>query len=200
VSDSLQSTILHIASELPEGDPTRRKLLEAAREAASERIAANPPFHNAALADDAVGEAYRKLVDLKLGFDSWEEIPQSAMPLYREIGKANSSVADARGDTTQVRELVKRKRYGSDRTALEDVEPVPEDQRRIYRQLETLERELHKVMDKVKPVYDYTESVVAFRGDVADAGEDIRKRVQGAIDAVEEFLGLLDRRPLGGRR
>lgn len=83
----------------------------AARHAHTNRVAYEPPFHNAAKADEALGEAYRSLIDLKLGFDSWNEIPQSAMPLYQEIMKAVDSVVTARQTTTQVRAMVARKRY-----------------------------------------------------------------------------------------
>jgi hypothetical protein len=78
---------------------------------ASTRVAYNPPFQNAAKADEALGEAYRALIDLKLGFDSWEEIPQSAHPLYQQIMKAVDAVVTARQSTTQVRGMIARKRY-----------------------------------------------------------------------------------------
>jgi len=75
------------------------------------KVAYEPPFHKAAEADEALGLAYLSLVSLKLGFDSWEEIPKSAMPLYEEIGKGINACVTARKVTTQVREMVKRKRY-----------------------------------------------------------------------------------------
>jgi len=78
---------------------------------ASTHVAYNPPFQNAAKADEALGEAYRSLIDLKLGFDSWEEIPNSAHPLYQQIMKAVDTVVTARQSTTQVRAMVARKRY-----------------------------------------------------------------------------------------
>ena len=78
---------------------------------ASTRVAYNPPFQNAAKADEALGEAYRALIDLKLGFDSWEEIPQSTYPLYQQIMKAVDAVVTARQSTTQVRAMVAKKRY-----------------------------------------------------------------------------------------
>lgn len=81
------------------------------RGASSTRVAYEPPFHNAAKADEALGEAYRALIDLKLGFDSWEEIPQSAYPLYQQIMKAVDAVVTARQTTTQVRGMVAKKRY-----------------------------------------------------------------------------------------
>jgi hypothetical protein len=81
------------------------------RTAASTRVAYEPPFHNAAQADEALGEAYRALIDLKLGFDSWYELASSAQPLYRQIMKAVDAVVTARQATTQVRAMVARKRY-----------------------------------------------------------------------------------------
>jgi len=81
------------------------------RGAASNRVADEPPFHNAAKADDALGEAYRSLINLKLGFDSWHEIPSSAHPLYQQIMNAVDAVVTARQVTTQVRAIVARKRY-----------------------------------------------------------------------------------------
>lgn len=79
--------------------------------ASTTRVAYEPPFHNAAKADEALGEAYRSLIDLKLGFDSWDEIPSSAHPLYQQIMKAVDAVVTARQVTTQVRAMVARKRY-----------------------------------------------------------------------------------------
>lgn len=78
---------------------------------ASVRVAYDPPMHNAAQADEALGEAYRSLVDLKLGFDSWDEIPTRTQPLYQEILRAMDAVVNARHATTQVRAMVARKRY-----------------------------------------------------------------------------------------
>ena len=81
------------------------------RVAATAHVAYEPPFHNAAQADEALGEAYRALIDLKLGFDSWYEIPSSAHPLYQQIMKAMEAVSTARQVTAQVRAMVARKRY-----------------------------------------------------------------------------------------
>lgn len=81
------------------------------RGASSTRVAYEPPFHNAAKADEALGEAYLALIDLKLGFDSWHEIPSSAHPLYQQIMEAVDAVVTARQATTQVRAMVARKRY-----------------------------------------------------------------------------------------
>lgn len=81
------------------------------RGASSSRVAYEPPFHNAAKADEALGEAYLSLIGLKLGFDSWHEIPASAQPLYLQITKAVDAVVTARQATTQVRAMVARKRY-----------------------------------------------------------------------------------------
>ena len=70
-----------------------------------------PPFHLAAKADEALGQAYLDLVSLKAGFDRWEEIPKAAHPLYNWISKSISAVANARKESTQVREMVRQKRY-----------------------------------------------------------------------------------------
>lgn len=78
---------------------------------ASTKTAAEPPLHLAAKADEAIGQAYRDLVSLKLGFDTWEEIPESVMPLYNWIGKAISQIVEARKASNQVREMVRLKRY-----------------------------------------------------------------------------------------
>lgn len=75
------------------------------------KTSAEPPLHLAAKADEALGQAYRDLVNLKLGFDTWEEIPASVIPLYNWIGKAISQIVDARKATNQVREMVRLKRY-----------------------------------------------------------------------------------------
>jgi len=83
---------------------------------AADKVAKDPPLWNAAEADEALGKAYRSLVDLKMGFDSWEEIPKSAMPLYKEIMKAMNAVGEARKPTYQVRLMVQRKKYGSTNT------------------------------------------------------------------------------------
>lgn len=77
----------------------------------STKTSANPPLELAAKADEAVGQAYRDLVSLKLGFDSWEELPESAAPLYRWLGKAISSLVEARQMTTNVREMVRLKKF-----------------------------------------------------------------------------------------
>ena len=75
------------------------------------KTAAEPPMHMAAKADEALGEAYNSLVALKLGFDTWTEIPQSTLPLYNWIGKAIAQVVTARQSTHQVREMVRQKKY-----------------------------------------------------------------------------------------
>lgn len=79
--------------------------------ASDDKTAAEPPMHMAAKADEALGEAYNSLVALKLGFDTWTEIPQSTLPLYNWIGKAISQVVTARQSTHQVREMVRQKKY-----------------------------------------------------------------------------------------
>jgi hypothetical protein len=70
--------------------------------------ARNPPLANAASADELMGKAYRELVDLKLGFDSWHEIPADVRPLYDEIITAMYAVGKARKDTHQLRMDVRK--------------------------------------------------------------------------------------------
>jgi hypothetical protein len=85
----------------------------ALRFASVDKEAKDPPLWNAAEADEAMGEAYRKLTDLKLGFDSWEEIPKSAQPLYKAVMDAMDAVGKARKETYQVRMMVQRKRFAA---------------------------------------------------------------------------------------
>jgi hypothetical protein len=59
-------------------------------------------------ADEALGKAYLALVSFKLGFDQMEEIPKALHPLYDQVGKAISAVAEARKDTYQLREMTRR--------------------------------------------------------------------------------------------
>jgi hypothetical protein len=101
------------AIESAESRQDAERVVEQARKGrtASTRVAYEPPFHKGVVADEALGEAYRAIIDLKLGFDSWNEIPQSAMPLYREISKAVDAIVGARRYSYQVRAMVARKRY-----------------------------------------------------------------------------------------
>jgi hypothetical protein len=102
MTSDLRKGLIRLAYAKPE---LREHLLPILKEAR------NPPFWNAAKADDAVGKAYVYLVDLKLGFDSWHEIPPNAQPLYSAIMKAMDACGKARQETGQVREMVRRKRY-----------------------------------------------------------------------------------------
>ena len=68
----------------------------------------NPPLANAAKADELLGKAYRELVDLKLGFDSWEEIPPTTRPLYDEIMSTMHAIGKLRERTYQLRMDVKK--------------------------------------------------------------------------------------------
>ncbi len=65
-------------------------------------------WHKAAEADEAVGDAYRKITSLKMEMDQFEEIPSYLMPLYREIMKAMEALVKARKETGQVRGMVRR--------------------------------------------------------------------------------------------
>jgi hypothetical protein len=59
-------------------------------------------------ADDAVGEAYRKMVALKLAMDQSEELPDQLASFYKQVGKAVDMLARARRETNQTREMAKR--------------------------------------------------------------------------------------------
>jgi len=74
------------------------------RQAASGNIS----WHKAAEADEALGDAYRKLVSMKQEMDAFEEIPSYLMPFYKTVMKAMGEVGDARKQTTQVRGMVRR--------------------------------------------------------------------------------------------
>lgn len=65
-------------------------------------------FDRAATADEALGQAYRSLNDLKADLDAMEEIPKFLASYYDLIMKAASAVGDARKDTYQLREVTKR--------------------------------------------------------------------------------------------
>lgn len=75
------------------------------RQAASK---GNVSWHKAAEADEAVGDAYRKLTSMKTEMDAFEEIPRHLVVLYREIMTAMNAIGKARKHTNQVREMVKR--------------------------------------------------------------------------------------------
>lgn len=65
-------------------------------------------WYKAAEADEAVGDAYRKLVTIKQEIDRFEEIPEDFMPLYNTLMKGMSALAEARKSTTNAREMTKR--------------------------------------------------------------------------------------------
>ena len=68
----------------------------------------NISWHKAAEADEALGDAYRKLVSMKMEMDVFEEIPSYLMPFYREVLKGLDAIIKARKQTTQVRGMVRR--------------------------------------------------------------------------------------------
>lgn len=61
-----------------------------------------------AAADEAVGEAYRALVNFKLGLDSMHEIPSHLKAVYGQVGQAIDIATKLRAETHQLREMVKR--------------------------------------------------------------------------------------------
>jgi hypothetical protein len=109
--DDAVDAIKKVTPEVQRAWRGRERLASVSRVASRHLEARNPPLHEAAKADEAMGEAYRSLVDLKLGFDSWEEIPQSARKLYDLIGKAISAVGNVRKETYQIRMMVQRGKY-----------------------------------------------------------------------------------------
>jgi hypothetical protein len=162
------------------------------RDASNSRVASrhlearNPPFHEAAEADEAMGEAYRSLVALKMGFDSWEEIPKSAQPLYKEIGKAMAAVGKAREDTYQVRMMVQRKRYGSgsERVAAKFLEASPEERNARYAKNVATVR---GIIDRIAALLTTHESKQA--ADTKDWGySGDLDHVQLQLASVESFL------------
>lgn len=76
------------------------------------RQAAVPRFEailaKPAQADEALGQAYLALVSFKMGMDQMEEIPPHIQPLYDQVGRAISEVAEARKHTNQLREMTRR--------------------------------------------------------------------------------------------
>jgi hypothetical protein len=68
-------------------------------------------IHKPAEADEALGQAYLKLVSFKQGIDAMEEIPTYLKPYYRQVLKAIDAVVDARKETTQLRGMVRKLRF-----------------------------------------------------------------------------------------
>ena len=97
----------------------------------------NPPLHEAAKADEALGKAYRSLIALKMGWDSWEEIPPSARKLYDETVSTMHAIGKLRDRTYQLRMDIKkyaRQRRGSNKAAAWD--PKTWDDWELYDQPE----------------------------------------------------------------
>ncbi len=61
-----------------------------------------------AQADEALTDAYVKLVAFKQGLDDMEEIPDYLKPLYREVLKAMDAVGNAQKPTYQLRMMIQR--------------------------------------------------------------------------------------------
>jgi hypothetical protein len=59
-------------------------------------------------ADEALGQAYVKLVSFKQGLDAMEEIPAHLKPLYSQVMKAMDEVGEARKHTYQLRMMVQK--------------------------------------------------------------------------------------------
>lgn len=69
---------------------------------------AGPRWYQASQADDAVGQAYRAIHDLKADLDDMEEIPPHLKKIYAAVMAASDAVGKARKDTNQLRELARR--------------------------------------------------------------------------------------------
>ena len=65
-------------------------------------------LHKPAEADDAMGQAFVKLVSFKQGIDAMHEIPDYLMPYYKQVMKAMDAVGKARQETTQLRGMVRK--------------------------------------------------------------------------------------------
>lgn len=65
-------------------------------------------WYKAGNADESLGEAYLALAMLKNEMDSWGEVYPEAQTVYSQILKAMDSVAAARQETTQLREMIKK--------------------------------------------------------------------------------------------
>lgn len=65
-------------------------------------------------ADDALGQAYRALINFKLGMDAMEEIPNYLKDLYPQTMKAIDLITNAQRETYQLRMMTKKAlaRYG----------------------------------------------------------------------------------------
>jgi hypothetical protein len=69
-------------------------------------------WFQASNADEAVGQAYRAIHDLKADLDDMEEIPTQLKKIYAAIMAASKAVGDARRDTNQLREMARRAAEG----------------------------------------------------------------------------------------
>lgn len=75
------------------------------------RVRFEEQIHKAAEADEALAQAYVKLVSFKQGLDEMEEIPRFLKPLYSEVMKAMDAVGEARKPTYQLRMMVSKLRF-----------------------------------------------------------------------------------------
>lgn len=135
------------------------------------KTAAEPPLHLAAKADEALRQAYLDLVSLKLGFDTWEELPASTVPLYNWIGKSISKIVDASQATAQVRAMVQRKKYGSKIASQDGILSRMED---AFSILDSVAADL---IEDSEVFYGQADNM---RGNIRnDLGSQLKKRVEG---------------------
>ena len=61
---------------------------------------------NPAKADEALGDAYRALIDFKLGLDAMEEIPGFLLPYYKQVMLTIGKVIPAQQEAYQLRMMM----------------------------------------------------------------------------------------------
>lgn len=65
-------------------------------------------LHKPQIADDALANAYLALVTFKESLDLMEELPGEVRKLYTQTMKAIDAIAEASGETHQLREMLRR--------------------------------------------------------------------------------------------
>jgi hypothetical protein len=142
-------------------------------------------WHKAAEADEATGDAYRKLVSLKLEIDRFEEIPKDLMPLYQSINKAMGALGKARDETNTVRELVKRAARGYRSAArLDDLERPAQDVVNMCRDLYCLVGRIEERAKTLKAVHPEVAATVLKQV------QDLDRLARRLSMDVDEGLGI----------
>ena len=60
------------------------------------------PFHRAAEAEHSAGDAYMSALSLKSAFDAMEEVPNSLMPMYKQVMKVMNLAAQTKQEALQL--------------------------------------------------------------------------------------------------